>query len=564
VSQSVSVLGVPTSAGSHNPGQEKAPAAWRAAGLVDGLRGAGLDVEDRGDLPAAPFRPVEPVDGLRDLDRVVAVAEGVAAEVAAIRAAGRLPLVLGGDCTITLGALAGFGDGGLVYFDGDADLSTPQRSDSAVADTMGMTHMLGGGSPRLAGLGSRFPLLRPEQVVLFGFDPAELDTGEWTELVSRHLYAAPAPTVRADPAGRAREARAYLEDRTDAYLVHLDVDVLHTGLFPLGNFPHFAGLTLDQVTVCLNEFTRGEKFGGLVITEVNPDHDRDGRHIGTLARAVTSALRPALSSRHARYYRHRAARRRVRRRLMSTGPATPAVRRPEQVPASPLAPGVTVSELLDDQHGCRRLHQRLLRFAGEAEVTGTAQGHGEAWYVVRGSGVLQVEASGTAVLRPGTAVWMRDSLRYRCRARPGLEILAVVVRAAAPADDGRPELCVASLEECEPERTGNREFRVLLSAGLAITQFAGLIPPGRAPEHHHAYDEVVHVLAGHGVVHLSGGSTEIGPGTSIYLPPQAPHCLENRGPDPLQVLGVFCPAGSPAAKQATQGSGLTISVERPD
>src|ERR1039458_3571688 len=142
----VSILGVPTSAGSHNPGQDKAPAAWRAAGLADGLRRAGLDVEDRGDLPAAPFRPVPPADGLRDTERVVTAAQAVAAEVAAIRAGRRLPLVLGGDCTITLGVLAGFGEVGLVYFDGDADLATPERSESAVADTMGMTHMLGGGS----------------------------------------------------------------------------------------------------------------------------------------------------------------------------------------------------------------------------------------------------------------------------------------------------------------------------------------------------------------------------------------------------------------------------------
>jgi arginase len=289
----VSVLGVPTSAGSHNPGQEKAPAAWRAAGLIGELRAAGLDVEDHGDLPAAPYRPVEPAEGLRDTDRVIEVAQRVAAEVAAIRAAERLPLVLGGDCTITLGALDGFGDGGLVYFDGDADLSTPERSDSAVADTMGMTHMLGGGSPRLARFGSRFPLLRPGQVVLFGFDPAELDTSQWTELASRHLYAAPAPAVRADPAGQARQARAYLERRADAYLVHLDVDVLHTGLFPLANFPHFAGLTLAQVSTCLSEFTGGERFGGLVITEVNPDHDPGGQLLKTLAATVAVALAAA-------------------------------------------------------------------------------------------------------------------------------------------------------------------------------------------------------------------------------------------------------------------------------
>ena len=286
----VSVLGVPTSAGSHNPGQEKAPAAWRAAGLVDELRAAGLDVEDRGDLPAAPYHPVEPVDGLRDVDRVVEVARGVAGEVAAIRADERLPLVLGGDCTITLGVLAGFGGGGLVYFDGDADLSTPEHTDSAVADTMGMTHMLGDGSPRLAKFSSRYPLLRPGQVVLFGFDPAELDTMQWTELVSRHLYAAPAPAVLADPVGQARLARAYLERRTVTYLVHLDVDVLHTGLFPLANFPHFAGLTLDQVSTCLNEFTSGEKFGGLVVTEVNPDNDPAGGLLKSLAGIMARAL----------------------------------------------------------------------------------------------------------------------------------------------------------------------------------------------------------------------------------------------------------------------------------
>jgi len=98
-------------------------------------------------------------------------------------------------------------------------------------------------------------------VVLFGFDPAELDTGQWTELTSRHLYAA-RPRGAGRPRGEAQRARAYLGRRSDSYLVHFDVDVLHTGLFPLGNFPHFAGLTLDEVSVCLNEFAGGEGSAG--------------------------------------------------------------------------------------------------------------------------------------------------------------------------------------------------------------------------------------------------------------------------------------------------------------
>jgi mannose-6-phosphate isomerase-like protein (cupin superfamily) len=146
-------------------------------------------------------------------------------------------------------------------------------------------------------------------------------------------------------------------------------------------------------------------------------------------------------------------------------------------------------------------------------------------------------------------VWLSPALGYRAGAgADDLEILVITVRAEAEAG---PALHVTTLEASPVERTGDREFRVLLSAGLSITQFAGLIPPGRAPEHHHTYDEVVHVLAGQGVVHLSGGQTEIGPGTSIYLPPYQPHCLENTGSEPLRVLGVFYPAGSPAAKQTT-------------
>jgi mannose-6-phosphate isomerase-like protein (cupin superfamily) len=207
---------------------------------------------------------------------------------------------------------------------------------------------------------------------------------------------------------------------------------------------------------------------------------------------------------------------------------------------------VTEHELLGDGQGCRGLHQRRLVFAGGGSITGTAGGRGESWYVAGGSGTLDTEAAGTVRLEPGTAVWMRPALRYRCQGR--LEVLAVTVRAAGPTGGDGPALSVATLDACPPERTGDREFRVLLSSGLAITQFVGLIPPGRAPAHHHTYDEVVHVLAGRGVVHVGDGPAVMAPGTSVYLPPYQPHCLENTGPEPLGVLGVFYPAGSPAAK----------------
>lgn len=226
--------------------------------------------------------------------------------------------------------------------------------------------------------------------------------------------------------------------------------------------------------------------------------------------------------------------------------ATPAVR--TAVQEISLGTGVTVAELLSSADGSHALGQR--RFSLSGTMRDTAGGQGEAWYVIAGTGELRLTGLGPIGLRPGTALWLPRSAAYRV-AGAGLRVLAVTVLPGSLLHS-TTTCCVTHLEDCEPERTGDREFRVLLSAGLKITMFNGRIPPGRAPEHEHTYDEVVHILAGHGVVHLGGSTAQIGPGTSIYLPPHQPHCLEALPADGgLELLGVFHPAGSPAAKQAT-------------
>lgn len=288
------LIGVPTSAGSHNAGQDKAPAAWRAAGLVRRLSERGIEVEDLGDLPVQRHRAAPVIQGVRDLDRVVEIAELTADRVSDTVRMGLLPLVLGGDCTITAGVVAGLRrhrDIGLAYLDGDADLSTPEDTGSGVLDTMGMTHMLGGGAESLAGIGTtKEPLLQPAQVALLGFDPAELSTEQWGRLSALHLHATPVDAVRADPAGAAAAALAHLGAGTDAVLVHFDVDALDTGAFPLADFPHFNGLTLDQVEAVLARLCRSPALAGMVVTEANPDHDPDGTMLATLAALLARVL----------------------------------------------------------------------------------------------------------------------------------------------------------------------------------------------------------------------------------------------------------------------------------
>jgi arginase len=90
------LIGVPSSAGTHGVGLEKAPLQLRRAGLVDRLLDAGLDVVDDGDLPLAPYRPRSPDRTQQNLDQVVTVAGRVADRVAHTVATGRIRWCLAG------------------------------------------------------------------------------------------------------------------------------------------------------------------------------------------------------------------------------------------------------------------------------------------------------------------------------------------------------------------------------------------------------------------------------------------------------------------------------------
>ncbi len=99
--------------------------------------------------------------------------------------------------------------------------------------------------------------------------------------------------------------------------------------------------------------------------------------------------------------------------------------------------------------------------------------------------------------------------------------------------------------------TADRWYRVLVDDEVGseqVTQFVGSIPPGRAPDHFHQYEEVLFILRGEGRMWAGETNTTIGPGSCIYLPRKQMHCVENTGTGELRLLGVFYPAGSPSVR----------------
>ena len=110
---------------------------------------------------------------------------------------------------------------------------------------------------------------------------------------------------------------------------------------------------------------------------------------------------------------------------------------------------------------------------------------------------------------------------------------------------------IVRLADQKAQPTADRWYRVLIDERVGseqVTQFVGSIPPGRAPDHFHHYEEVLFILKGEGRMWAGDSHTPIAVGSCIYLPKGQVHCVENTGAGELRLLGVFYPAGSPSVR----------------
>jgi mannose-6-phosphate isomerase-like protein (cupin superfamily) len=121
----------------------------------------------------------------------------------------------------------------------------------------------------------------------------------------------------------------------------------------------------------------------------------------------------------------------------------------------------------------------------------------------------------------------------------------VLVSSRCPDPDSTPEFVAPStapasslkkaplirLADRRAQSTADRWYRVLVDdevGSTQATQFVGSIPPGRAPDHFHHYEEVLFILRGQGRMWAGATNAPIAPGSCIYLPKGQVHCVENK------------------------------------
>jgi mannose-6-phosphate isomerase-like protein (cupin superfamily) len=192
----------------------------------------------------------------------------------------------------------------------------------------------------------------------------------------------------------------------------------------------------------------------------------------------------------------------------------------------------------------------VLRFAaGRSEPRGSEDLQ-ELLFVVSGRGALHVGGE-EHELEPDMGAYVVAGETYEVENAGPEELVIVAVTAPQKLRSEARRRTVRHADQPVLEAGADREFRYLVNqdAGcLDVTQFVGVIPPGRAPMHSHIYDEIVYVIDGQGTLHIGGEETPLGPGSAMHLPPLVEHCLENTGRGSMRVLGVFHPSGDPASR----------------
>jgi arginase len=279
-------LDAPIDSSGEGRGEEHAPAALRAAGLVERL-----GARDAGEADARiRDRRRDPETGVIGAADVRRASKAVASGVRSLLDGDQVPLVVGGDCTLLLGVFGAVPAGtGLWFVDGHADFYDGESSPTGEAADMDLAILTGHGP---SGLLERTPPLDQAAVVLFGHRPDELspDVAEENARLDPAIHALTAPEVRTrGPAAVGAEAASRMAER--AAWLHLDLDVLDEAALPAVSYPQPLGLDWEELVELARPLAAAPDLVGVSVADYNPERDPTGAH----ARAVVAALERLLN-----------------------------------------------------------------------------------------------------------------------------------------------------------------------------------------------------------------------------------------------------------------------------
>ncbi len=275
------LIGVPLDLGAENLGVSMGADTFRYQSIIPKLQTAGLDVVDAGNV-AVKHRSEVPIGNpqLRRMAEIVRVSEATAALSDTAVQSGRKAIVLGGDHSICLGAVAGAskavsGKLGLIYFDAHGDMNTDETTMTGNIHGMHLASLMGFGAKELVDIYGPGAKLPKENLLHIGgcdFDDAELalvarenlQTFSTLDLLTKGL----APLL------------ALIDDlaaRVDHIWVSLDLDAIDAMYAPGAGMPNQKGLTYREIAAIAEHIGKRCNVVGVDVVEYNPLQDDRGR-----------------------------------------------------------------------------------------------------------------------------------------------------------------------------------------------------------------------------------------------------------------------------------------------
>ena len=279
----VSIIGAPTDIGAGTRGASMGPEALRVAHLQEMLESQGVEVADRGNLqgPGNPGRP--PVDGYRHLPQVAAWNRAVHDACCAEFAAGRLPIVVGGDHSLAIGSISAAArhcrECGrrlrVLWFDAHADCNTNRLTPSGNIHGMPVAMLCGYGPGELVEIGGKVPAMLPAEIRQIGIRSVDADEKRFVHELGFEVF----DMRYIDEMGMRETMNAALAglDRGTHLHVSLDVDFLDPEIAPGVATTVPGGPSYREAQLCMEMVADTGLLASLDIMELNPALDVHNR-----------------------------------------------------------------------------------------------------------------------------------------------------------------------------------------------------------------------------------------------------------------------------------------------
>jgi len=290
----IDIIGVPIDLGADRRGVDMGPSAIRYAHLHQKLEAMGYNVEDKGNIEVPIQETCSITDpNLKYIDCIIPMGRRAAGAVATSIQAGRFPLVLGGDHSLSVGSIRGaarYKKLGIIWVDAHADFNTAETTPSGNIHGMPLAALCGLGDPRLVSLWDETPpAIDPKRVAVIG--ARDLDPGEKRNLLEAGVMVQSMEQIdRFGMVAALEKAIERLRREVEGIYLSFDMDALDPRHAPGVGTPVPGGLTFREAHLACEVVAETGKLVGMEIVEVNPILDVQNQAAVIAVEFIRSAL----------------------------------------------------------------------------------------------------------------------------------------------------------------------------------------------------------------------------------------------------------------------------------